>query len=96
MTVLRPRSRTISIRLSDQELSALRQVCRVRGARCISDLARDAMRDLLIAQDPAIVSASGRHEYSAQMTALEEKVRQLTEEVISLKLDRFGAGSETT
>jgi hypothetical protein len=37
----------ISVRLSEEEYSALRRLCLVTGARSVSDLTRDAMRGLL-------------------------------------------------
>lgn len=47
MTVLRRRSRMISFRLSQQEYEGLLALCSLRGARSLSDLARDAMQVLL-------------------------------------------------
>ena len=37
----------ISVRLSDEEYTALRRLCLVTGARSVSDITRDAMRMLL-------------------------------------------------
>src|ERR1700676_3493786 len=47
MTVQNPRSRTISIRLSEQEYLGLKQLCAVTGARSVSDFTRDGMRVVL-------------------------------------------------
>jgi hypothetical protein len=47
MTVLKRRSRMVSFRLSEQEYENLLTLCSSRGARSLSDLARDAMQALL-------------------------------------------------
>ena len=87
MRVLRPRSRTISIRISEEEFTDLRRICVASGARSLSDLARDAMRGLL--------SRTGRQEDGlaagevyAQMKDLERRVQELSIEVASIKADR--------
>jgi hypothetical protein len=51
MAVLRRRSRMVSFRLSEQEYQHLITLCTERGARCLSDLARDAMQGLLITEN---------------------------------------------
>jgi hypothetical protein len=47
MTIQKPRKRLISVRFSDEEYSALKQFCLLTGARSLSDLTRNAVRDLL-------------------------------------------------
>ena len=47
MTLINKRTRMVSIRLSDEELRKLHEVCATTGARSISDLARDAMHKLI-------------------------------------------------
>jgi hypothetical protein len=47
MPVLRRRSKMVSFRLSEQEYQGLVTLCGTRGARSLSDLARDAMHSLL-------------------------------------------------
>lgn len=44
MSVITKRSRMLSIRMSDAEYHQLQAICEVRGARSISDLAREAMQ----------------------------------------------------
>ena len=51
MAVLRRRCRMVSFRLSEQEYQHLITLCTERGARSLSDLARDAMQGLLITED---------------------------------------------
>lgn len=82
MTVLRPRSRSISVRLSEEEFATLQRLCIATGARSVSDLARKAMRDIL-ERTPTVESAS---EYAVQICDLEQKMEELAS-----KLARFRA-----
>jgi hypothetical protein len=47
MTVFKARSRMVSVRLSEDEYIALRELCLTTGARSVSDITRDAMRAFL-------------------------------------------------
>jgi len=77
MTVLKPRSRMISVRLSEDEYSALQHLCATTGARSVSDLTRDAMRALLNGQvhenPPAILI----DEFRTRLSNLDQKVDEL-------------------
>jgi hypothetical protein len=66
MTVNKPRSRMISVRLSEDEYVALQRLCIVTGARSVSDLTRDAMQSLLNQVDRE--DAIG--EFRSQMSSL--------------------------
>lgn len=85
MTVLKPRSRTISIRLSEEEYLSLRRLCSVTGARSVSDLTRDAMR--------VAISGSGREdalglrldEFRRQLKRLDRKMEQIAAGISSIK-----------
>jgi Arc/MetJ-type ribon-helix-helix transcriptional regulator len=85
MAVLNPRSRMISVRLSEEEYSALRQLCSDIGARSVSDLTRDAMRVLL--NGAGREEALGIHvnEFRSQMRSLDRKIEQLAADITSLK-----------
>ncbi len=48
MPVIRRKTRTISIRLSDDEYGALRDVCESQGVRSLSDFARLAIDNLIV------------------------------------------------
>jgi hypothetical protein len=48
MSVIRRKTRTISIRLSDDEYGALRDVCESQGVRSLSDFARLAIENLSV------------------------------------------------
>ncbi len=88
MRVLRPRSRIVSIRMSEEEFTTLRRVCVATGARSLSDLAREAMRGLLNGVNQRSDGEASRIEYSAQMRDLEQKVEKLSAEIALVKADR--------
>jgi hypothetical protein len=48
MSVIRRKTRTISIRLSDDEYGALKGVCESQGVRSLSDFARLAIENLIV------------------------------------------------
>ena len=85
MTVLNPRSRMISVRLSEEEHSALRRLCSVTGARSVSDLTRDAMRVLLNGTNRENVLGIHVDEFRTQMRSLDRKIEQLAADISSLK-----------
>lgn len=85
MTVLKPRSRMISVRLSEEEYSALRRLCSVTGARSVSDLTRDAMRVLLNSTDRENVRGIDMDEFRTQMRSLDRKIELLAADITSLK-----------
>ncbi len=77
MTVLKPRSRKVSVRLSEEEYVALRRICSLTSARSVSDVTREAMRAVM--KDVNRDDQLGRHldEFRAGMRILERKVEQL-------------------
>jgi hypothetical protein len=77
MTVLKPRSRKVSVRLSEEEYFALRRICSLTSARSVSDVTREAMR--AVVNDVNRDDQLGRHldEFRAGMRNLERKVEQL-------------------
>jgi hypothetical protein len=77
MTVLKPRSRMISVRLSEDEYLALRRLCTATGARSVSDLTRDAMRALANGPNREDVVGSYLEEVRAQISNLNRKVEEL-------------------
>ena len=87
MTVLKPRSRKVSVRLSEEEYIALRQVCSLTSARSVSDLAREAVR--AVVKDANREDQLGRHldEFRAGMKSLEKKVEQLEAKITTFKAD---------
>jgi Arc/MetJ-type ribon-helix-helix transcriptional regulator len=85
MAVLKPRSRMISVRLSEEEYAALRRLCQVTGARSVSDLTRDAMRGLLENGTREDVAGTRMEEFRAQMKSLDRKIESLAAEVTAFK-----------
>jgi Arc/MetJ-type ribon-helix-helix transcriptional regulator len=75
----------ISVRLSEEEYSALRRLCSVTGARSVSDLTRDAMRVLLNSTDRENVRGIDMDEFRTQMRSLDRKIELLAADITSLK-----------
>lgn len=77
MTVLKPRSRKVSVRLSEEEYVALRRVCSLTSARSVSDLTREAVR--AVVKDVHREDELGRHfdEFRVGMKNLEKKLEKL-------------------
>jgi Arc/MetJ-type ribon-helix-helix transcriptional regulator len=71
----------ISVRLSEDEYSALRRLCSATGARSVSDFTRDAMRVLL--NDSNRDKLLGIHidEFRAEIMSLNKKIEQLAEKI---------------
>lgn len=86
MTVPNPRSRMVSVRLSEEEFMALRRVCSATGARSVSELTREAMRAVL--RDVNRGDLLGRHldEFRAEIKSLERKVEQLEARITTAKV----------
>jgi hypothetical protein len=74
MTILKPRSRSISIRLSEEEFLTLKQLCSVTGARSVSDLTRDAMRMILNGASRDDVITLRLDELRTQLKHLDRKI----------------------
>lgn len=77
MTVLNPRSHAISVRLSEEEFVALRQLCSVTGARSVSDLIRNAMHVLLNGANRDDLLGLRVDEIRTHLKSLDRKVGQL-------------------
>ena len=77
MSVLKPRSRIVSIRLSEEEYLALRQRCDVTNARSVSDLTRDAMKALLTGNGRDKTLAGCMKEFSAQMRKIDQRMERI-------------------
>jgi predicted nucleotidyltransferase len=75
----------ISVRLSDEEYTALRRLCLVTGARSVSDMTRDAMRVLLDGANREVVTGNYMDEFRAKMRDLDKKVDLLAAEITTIK-----------
>lgn len=76
------RTKVISIRLSDEEFEQLQSLCTARGADSISELARNAMK-LLLLQEKATENGHAAievrvNEMHTRMTALDREVTRLS------------------
>jgi Ribbon-helix-helix protein, copG family len=87
MTVLKPRSRMISVRLSEEEYAALRHLCSLTGARSVSDLTRDAVHTVLRGVNREDSLGIDLEEFRAGMKNLERKVEQLEAKITMFKSD---------
>ncbi len=86
MSVLAPRIRSISVRLSAEEFSAVQRFCVSSGARSISDFARTAICSLA---NPQTALVSTMKEYSAKVKRLEKRIERLNAEMESFKTGKL-------
>ena len=86
MTVFKPRTRMISVRLSEEEYVALRRLCSLTGARSVSDLTRDSMRVLL--NGPNSEDGWGFHaaEFREEIRNLNKKIEELAAQITGSKV----------
>jgi len=75
----------ISVRLSEEEYTALRHLCSLTGARSVSDLTRDAVHTVLRRGNREEPFASNLERLRAEMRNLEEKVEQLEAKITMFK-----------
>lgn len=85
MTILSPRTRTLGVRLSEEEYAALEKFCVETGARSISDLARTAICGWIRQADRQSALASTLDQNVAQVKDLEQRIEALTAQIQSLK-----------
>jgi hypothetical protein len=85
VAVLIPRIRTLGVRLSEEEYSALEKFSIETGARSMSDVARSAICDFVrhSMQENPLASAMSGH--TAQVEDLKDKLEKLTAEIEFLK-----------
>jgi len=79
MTVLKTRSRMVSVRLSENEYEALLQLCSSSGARSVSDLTRSAMQALLNGTTREEMLHNRMNEFCDQMNNLGRRIEELVE-----------------
>ena len=75
MTVLKRRSRMVSFRLSEEEYEGLKHICIAVGARSLSDVARDAVQQMIEN------GSSPRRDLSAEVELLTQRMEALDHEV---------------
>ena len=84
MTVIKPRTRMISVRLSQEEYSALREVCSLTGARSVSDLTRGAVSNVLRGANRDHSPEMNLEEFRAGIRDLERRVEKLEAKLIAV------------
>ena len=87
MTVLKSRSRTISVRLSEEENLTLRRICSLTRTRSVPHLTREAMRSVLGDVDREVPFGRHLEEFRADMKSLEKKVEQLEAKITTFKAE---------
>jgi len=98
MAVLKRRSRIVSVRLSEPEYQELVSCCLSRGARSVSDLAREAMHGLLASADSYGNGNGNGNGLGIQVEKLHGRMEQLDQELkrlASLVTRAAAAGEET-
>lgn len=85
MPVLNPRSRKISVRLSEEEYTSLQRLCFATAERNVSDLTRRAVRELLSGTSREVVLRTDLEEFRNHMQKLDQKIEQLAAEFSTLK-----------
>ena len=81
MTVFKARSRMVSVRLSEDEYVALRELCSTTGARSVSDLTRDAMRAFLNGASREEPLQTRINEFFDRMNHLGRRIDELSERI---------------
>jgi len=69
----------VSVRLSEEEYLALRQLCSSTGARSVSDITRDAMRAFLCGTTREDSLHTRMNEFCDQMHILGRRIDELVE-----------------
>lgn len=83
MKILKPRSRMLSIRLSEEEYAGLCRLSAEVGARSLSDLARDAMRKVLDVSPHRPRVTDSADLVRVQMEDINRRIDELREQMMS-------------
>jgi hypothetical protein len=81
MAVLRPRTRLVYFRISEEEFQQLDNLCRAGGARSLSDLVRAVMQKMIVEGGVAPQS-----NVATELRTLNQNVLELTEKIQQLTL----------
>lgn len=76
----------ISIRLSEDEYSALMNLCVMTGARSVSDLARDGLRLLMSSPADGSLSQLNADGLQSQIQLLNRRIEELSERITTTNL----------
>jgi hypothetical protein len=83
MTVHKPFSRMICVRLCEDEYQALQQMCVTNGARSLSNFAREAMQAHLNGLPQESMQRDRVSEFEVQLSKLDRKIDELFEIIMS-------------
>ncbi len=83
VAVFIPRTRTLGVRLSDEEYLALERFCIENGARSISDLARTAICSFVSRSNQEGILAATVNDMVAHVEELQGKIEKLSAEISS-------------
>lgn len=85
MPVLIPRTRTIAVRLSEEEHTTLERFCLESGARSISDLARNAISSFVNQASQESTLLASLNQNSTQVKELQARLELLAVELATIK-----------
>lgn len=85
-TLFKSKTRLISVRVSEEELSAFRQVCASEGFASLSDLTRTAIQEFI-----ANRSIGGQSSFEREMNRLNELIEKLDRDLRELGLPAASA-----
>ena len=98
MTVLRKRDRQVAFRVSEEEYRSLQMACLATRARSISDLAREAAKNVAAGGSPALSESAAERapsSFSGRMVRVEEALELLMQEIREIK-QSLGSGPRTS
>jgi hypothetical protein len=87
VTIQKPKSRMISVRVSEEEYSALRALCALTGAPSVSALTRDAMRALMDGVNNNDALGGHMGDFRAHMRKLNKNIEKLSHSIATFKTD---------
>jgi hypothetical protein len=85
MAVLKPRTKLVYFRVSEEEFQQFNRICESEGVRCLSDLVRSAMERVV--SGPAL---NGNEAVVVHLRSVDDRISQLAAELRRLS-DLIGA-----
>jgi hypothetical protein len=76
MAVLKPRTRLVYFRVSEEEFQQFNRICESEGVRCLSDLVRSAMERVV--NGPAL---NGNESVAIHLRSVDDRIAQLAAEL---------------
>jgi hypothetical protein len=88
MAVLTPRTRTIGVRLSEEEYANVSKFCVQNGTRSIADLTRQALYVFILNANRETAAVSIENARDKHVKHLEEEIAKLSAEMAALNNDK--------